>query len=33
MNSDIKYHVIQLILKVSLLPEKNQEKMQIIERA
>ena len=33
VSKDMKFHIINLILKVSLLPQKNKEKLQIVERA
>lgn len=33
VTKDMKFHVINLILKISLLPQKNTEKLQIVDRA
>ena len=33
VSKDMKFHIINLILKVSLLPQKNKEKLQIVERS
>ena len=33
VKKDLKFHIINLILKVSLLPQKNKEKLQIVDRA
>ena len=33
VSTDMKFHIINLILKASLLPQKNKEKLQIVDRA